>query len=199
MKASGFFAVLLLATLCLTPSYAAGAKMDEAVALAAQDSGAGLSDICLAAFNAVKESPEEMDKVFAQVIGQRTSWTSGEVYAILRSVLLARPELGPEAASYVMAYEGLYAGISTGEQGSNAGDAYRETVVSRLFAALHEASLADGVARTVIHSMASNAAHLAALNAGHIDATSRGGQEHAQYSLPTSDLETTPVDMSPQY
>ncbi len=148
MKLQNTLIALLCAGVFTAPVLAAGPNLDKAVTLASKNSGASLNDICLATYKAVKEAPEQADEVFSQVISQRSTWTAGEVYAIFRSVLLARPDLEANFSDYVASYKG----------GKNAKDAPEapssmHPTIYKLLNALHEASLPEGVVQTVINSL----------------------------------------------
>ncbi len=192
MKATGFIAALVLAVLCVTPSFAAGATLDKAVAMAAQNSGVGLSDICLAAYNAAKETPDKVDVVFSEVISQRTNWTSGEVYAIFRSVLLASPGLEQQSHAYIAAYTGQQGGSEQTESTSE-----NQTAVQKLYAALQSASLSPGVVPAVMNSLASHAAYVGQGAARSNVQTSRETPANGTYVTPV--VVPTPGPMSPLF
>ncbi len=160
-----------LAALSAAPVMAAGPTLDKAVALAAQDSGARLSDICYAVYKAVKEAPEEADVVFSQVISQRTTWTSGEVYAIFRAVLLARPDLEEEFRTQAASYK-----PSTGIKGKDSynGDAAKDPMLYKMLNVLHEASLPEGVLPAVINSLMNDALDLFVVIQEVIESNTRG-------------------------
>ncbi len=175
------------------PAAAAGPLTDKAVALAAQDSGAGISDICYAVYKAVKESPDEADVVFSQVISQRTTWTSGEVYAIFRAVLLARPDLEKEFRAHAATYK-----PTQGEGGKEvySGDVAKDPMVAKLLNALHEASLPDGVVPAVLNALVNDPMDLASINEGVMQGDS-GGAGGDMPTVPDPDIPTPPA-MSPQ-
>ncbi len=196
--------MLALVALGAAPVMAAGPMLDKAVALAAQDSRARLSDICYAVYKAVKEAPEEADTIFARVIAQRTTWTSGEVYAIFRAVLLARPDLEEEFRTHVASYKG---GHGMKGKDSYSGDAAKDPMLYKLMTALYEASLPDGVVPTVINTLTNDATDLAEINEGVIGGRSGGGGGGGDDGddnvvvppvIPPGDI-PTPGPMSPQY
>lgn len=149
MKVTPFFATALVASLFALPLEAAGPKLDQAVALAAEDSEAKLDAICLAVYEAALEAPDEVDKVFEAVLSQRTTWKAGEVYAIMRAILMARPDLAGNLNSNVAANKG----------GKNQKGAYNEPapdmdpMLYKLLNVLYQASLEDGVAENAINTL----------------------------------------------
>jgi len=151
MKTSSAIALIALACSLSAPVFAAGTAFDKAVQAASRDSKAGLSDICEATYMAVKESPDEADKIFEAVLAQRTDWKASEVYAIFRSVLLARPDLTVEVGTLVANHS------KDGKNGKNGyvGVVTESTAVSpmlaRLVSTLYEASLAPGVAENALN------------------------------------------------
>ncbi len=182
------------------PVMAAGPTLDKAVALAAQDSGARLSDICYAVYKAVKEAPDEADVIFSQVIARRTTWTSGEVYAIFRAVLLARPDLEEEFRTHAASYKG---GNGMKGKDSYSGGAAKDPMLYKLLTALHEASLPDGVAQVVMNSLMNNAVDLVQINESIVDGRiggggGGGGANDDPAVIPPADV-PTPGPMSPQY
>ncbi len=186
-----------LAALAAAPVMAAGPALDKAVSLAAQSSGARLSDICYAVYKAVKESPDEADVVFSHVISQRTTWTAGEVYAIFRAVLLARPDLEEEFRTHVASYKGA----DRYDKDSYSGDAAKDPMLYKLMTALYEASLPDGVVPAVINGLTDNAIDLIQVNQAVIDGGGGGtdpGYEPA-VTPPGTEDDPTPSPMSPQY
>ncbi len=192
MKTIGICAMLALAALTVAPAVAAGPLADKAVALAAQDSRASLSDICYAVYKAVKEAPEEADVIFSQVIAQRTTWTSGEVYAIFRAVLLARPDLEKEFREHAATYKPTQ-GLKGKEVYS--GEAARDPMVNKLLNALQEASLPDGVVPAVLNAIMNDPMDLVSLNDGVIQGRSGGSGNSSVQTTP--DVPTPPA-MSPQ-
>lgn len=159
MKTSSAVALIALACSLFAPVYAAGPAFDKAVQAASRDSKAGLSDICEATFKAVKQSPDEADKIFEAVLAQRTNWQAGEVYAIFRSVLLARPDLTVEVGTLVANHskngKNGYDGADSSEEGAIVGAVTGSTAVSpmlaRLVDTLYEAALAPGVAESALN------------------------------------------------
>ncbi len=170
MKTLGICAILALAAMSAAPVMAAGPALDKAVALAAQSSGARLSDICYAVYKAVKEAPEEADVIFSQVISQRTNWTSGEVYAIFRAVLLARPDLEEEFRTQAASYKGSE-GTMEGKD-SYSGDAAKNPMGYKLLTALHEAGLPEGIVPAVMNALQNNAIDLTQVNADVVEGRS---------------------------
>ncbi len=151
MKYRHILASLLFAGTVAVPAVTAGPLAERAVSLAAQKPTASLDDVCLATYKAVKESPEEADAIFSQVIGQRAKWTPSEVYAILRSVLLARPDLAQNINQYVLSRK-------DGEPVNP--DA---TALDPMAARLLKALPAD-VAQTVLNNLNRDAAGLVEIN-----------------------------------
>ncbi len=195
MKTFGLCAMLALAAFSVAPVMAAGPNLDKAVALAAQDSGARLSDICYAVYKAVREAPEEADVIFSQVISQRTTWTAGEVYAIFRAVLLARPDLEEEFRTHVASYKG---GQGIKGKDSYTGDAAKDPMLYKLLTALQEASLPDGVVPAVMNSLMSNATDMTYINDSVIINNSDPGSVDPSVQPPRYDDRPTPPSMSPQ-
>ncbi len=195
--------MLALAALAAAPVMAAGPSLDKAVALAAQDSGARLSDICYAVYKAVKEAPEEADVVFSQVISQRTTWTSGEVYAIFRAVLLARPDLEEEFRTHAASYK--YNQGDVKGKDSYTGDAAKDPMLYKMLNVLHEASLPEGVVPSVMNSLMENAVDLTVVNEAVVEGRTgganlpvAGGQNDEPAVTPPGTDIPTPGPMSPQ-
>ncbi len=202
MKKFGICVMMALLALNAEPVFAAGAALDKAVAMAAADSGAELSDICLAVYEATLENPAEADQIFSDVLAQRENWTSGEVYAILRSVLLADPQLEQEYRSYSGASTSDDAAADS-QTSSADGDAAELTMFGRLVATLQDASLGDGVATDVMSAMQISTDDLQVANQSTIDGRNTVGTpvpESAAPSLmpPALDI-PTPAPSSPQY
>ncbi len=174
--------MIALAALSAAPVMAAGPTLDKAVALAAQDSGARLSDICYAVYKAVKEAPEEADVVFSQVISQRTTWTSGEVYAIFRAVLLARPDLEEEFRTQAASYKPSEGSIKGKD--SYSGDAAKDPMLYKMLNILHEASLPEGVLPAVINSLMNNAIELDVVNQTVMDRVTTGTVQDVDIPTP---------------
>ena len=133
MKTTSLCAVLLLAGLCAAPLCAGTALQEAAVSAAAPDSDASLSDICYAVYQAVKDDPSQADKVLAAVIAQRETWTSTQVYAILRSTMMACPDL----AAYVSA--------SRSAEGGSAQQGELPAMLQRLLDVLNRSALPTNV------------------------------------------------------
>ncbi len=177
MKLTCYLAAFAAFATLATPGVAAGPALDKAVALSAPSSNASLSAICKSVYDAVKEDPEEADKVFSEVLAQRTTWKSSEVYAIFRAIVLARPELG----WYLAAYADYKSGEGSSDQSSSSGSgdasgeggagssggagstggvdpAIMNLMFYRLMNVLYEASLEDGVAKEAIDMLAATTA-----------------------------------------
>lgn len=150
MKYSSVIACAALAAVCFAPMLSATPEMDEAVRLASRNSKAGLDAICLATYKAVKADPENADKIFEAVLGQRADWKASEVYAIFRSVLLARPDLIEEIELLVTTHRSGNGGknaADTGDEGQLVGASTTlSPMLGRLVTVLYDASLAPGVA-----------------------------------------------------
>jgi len=148
MKLTCYLAAFAAFATLAAPGVAAGSAMDKAVALSAPDSKASLSAICKSVYDAVRESPEEADKVFSSVLSQRTTWKASEVYAIFRAVLLARPDLAGNLGDYVAAPKG-------GKNGKEVytGSTNMDPMLYRLMNVLYEASLEDGVAEDAVNML----------------------------------------------
>lgn len=131
------------------PAQAAGPELDRAVALSAPDSHALLSDICNAVYKAVKESPQEPDKVFEAVLSQRTTWEASECYAIMRAILLARPDLAGDLSQFVLANKGG----KDGKGGVGAAYGSISPVLYNMLNILYQASLEDGVPEDAINTL----------------------------------------------
>jgi len=144
MKKMAYLAAVLMLGVCAAPANAAGPELDKAVALSAPDSGASLSAICNSVYLAVKESPNELDKVFATVINQRTTWKASECYAIMRAALLARPDLASGLCSCVLTYKGGKDGKG-GKGGADSASLNLDPLLNNMISALYQASLEDGV------------------------------------------------------
>lgn len=159
MKTSSAVALVALVCSSFAPVYAAGSAYDKAVQAASRDSKAGLSDICSATYKAVKESPDEADKIFEAILAQRADWKAGEVYAIFRSVLLARPDLTAEVGTLVANHskngKNGYDGSDSSEEGAIVGAVTGSAAVSpmlaRLVNTLYEAALEPGVAESALN------------------------------------------------
>ena len=149
MKLTSYLAAVVALATFAAPVATAGAALDKAVALSAPSSKASLSAICKSVYDAVKESPEEADKVFSSVLSQRTTWKASEVYAIFRAVLLARPDLAGNLGDYVAAPKG-------GKNGKEVytGSTNMDPMLYRLMNVLYEASLEDGVAEDAVNMLA---------------------------------------------
>ncbi len=196
MKTLGICVFVALAALGAAPVMAAGPALDQAVAVAAQKSGASLSDICYAVYKAVKESPEEADVVFSRVIAQRTNWTSGEVYAVFRAVLLARPDLEEEFRTQAASYKG---GEGIEGKESYTGEAAKNSMGYKLMTALYESNLPEGVVPAVINALQNNAMDLVQINTDVIrgDVGGGGSAPATPTVVPPGDI-PTPGGMSPQ-
>lgn len=159
MKTTSAIALIALACSMYAPVFAAGPAFDKAVQAASRDSKAGLSDICKATYEAVKESPDEADKVFEAVLAQRTDWKAGDVYAIFRSVLLARPDLTAEVGTLVAnrskngknGYDGSDNSEENGIVGAVTGSTAVSPMLSRLVNILYETPLEPGVAESALN------------------------------------------------
>lgn len=162
MKVSFFLtAVVALATFVM-PAAAVDSAFNRAVALSAPSSKASLSAICKSVYDAVKESPEEADKVFSSVLSQRTNWKASEVYAIFRAILLARPDLAGNLNSYVAASKGgkdgkdgkcVYVGGGSSFGSNEVRNVEMDPMLYRLMNTLYEASLPDGVAEGAVNML----------------------------------------------
>lgn len=149
MKKTVYIAAALLAGACIVPAHAAGPELDRAVALSAPDSKALLSDICNAVYKAVKEAPQEPDKVFEAVLNQRTTWKASECYAIMRAILLARPDLAGDLSQFVLANKGG----KDGKGGIEAAHGNLNPVLYNMLTILYQASLEDGVPEDAINTL----------------------------------------------
>ncbi len=184
MKTFAICALVALGALCSMPAVAAGPALDKAVALAAKDSGAQLSDICNAVYKAVKESPEEAHVVLSSVLAARANWTSGEVYAILRAVLLARPELEDAVRSNIAVYA--------------PNPAEDKPMHEKLIEALHTAALPAGVLPAVVNAVVNNVGSLERMNEVAMSGLTGGSHVgDADPVSPSADI-PTPAPMSPQ-
>lgn len=150
MKKMAYLAAVLMLGVCAAPANAAGSELDKAVALSAPDSGASLSAICNSVYRAVKESPGEMDKVFATVINQRTTWKASECYAIMRAALLARPDLACLLCSSDLSRSRVIQDSKGGKGGAN-GSLHLDPLLNNMISSLYQASLEDGVAEETIN------------------------------------------------
>lgn len=149
MKVSLFLAMALVGGLIALPMQAASPKLEQAVVLAAPTSDASLDAICLAAYEAAKENPDQLDVVLESVLEQRTTWKADEVYAIMRAVLMARPDLMNNLSEQAAAYKG----VSDGRNGKAVHEAAPELypMVSRVLNVLHLATLDEGVAENALN------------------------------------------------
>lgn len=168
MKTKQFLAIALAATAGCGVSYAAGPQLDKAVAYAAPDSEASLEQLCKAAYDAALESPREADIVFERILSQRKNWNASQVYAILRSILLAVPDLEEplykvlttskeNAVIPVKDYKGnvgvYHAG---GEEGAYEDDSDWDTVAENLVRVLRGQDLPPNVVEDVIRNVEAN-------------------------------------------
>ncbi len=167
MKVLSCLAMALVGGLFAFPVQAAGPMLDKAVSLAAVDSKAPLSEICLAAYDAGKEAPNELDKVFEAVLSQRTTWKASEVYAIMRAVLMARPELMQNLSEHAASY--TRAGAGKNGKAVHEASPDLDPMIYRLLNVLHLASLEEGVAENALNIMmcAASGVFENAVNAAH--------------------------------
>ena len=151
MKVTLSLALALFGGLVALPVQAAGPMLDKAVALSAVDSQASLSDICMAANEAAKEAPDALDSVFEAILNQRTTWKANEVYAIMRAILMTRPELMQNLCEHAASYKGA----SKGKEGKTVYEAASELdpMIYRLMNALHVASLEEGVVENALNML----------------------------------------------
>ncbi len=151
MKVTLCLALALVGGLVALPAQAAGPMLDKAVALSAVDSQASLSDICMAAYEAAQEAPDALDTVFESILNQRTTWKASEVYAIMRAILMTRPELMQNLCEHANAYRGS----SVGKEGKAVHEAAPELdpMIYRFLNVLHVASLEDGVAENALNML----------------------------------------------
>ncbi len=167
MKVISCLAMALVGGLFAFPVQAAGLMLDKAVTLAAIDSEASLSDICLAAYEAGKEAPNELDKVFESILNQRTTWKASEVYAIMRAVLMARPDLMQNLSEHAASYTRS----TPDKNGKAVHEAAPELnpIIYRLLNVLHVASLEEGVAENALNIMmcVASGVYENAVNAAH--------------------------------
>lgn len=159
MKAT-YLAIALMMGVFAAPLYAAGPAWDGAVALSAQDSKAKLSEICEAAYNAAKESPTEVDKLYEAILAQRTTWKASECYAILRAIVLALPEdVACNVGVYVRKYRDAKGGAVRGQKVQRASYAASlsnsqvEALFYGMLDALYNASLPEGVADETVNAI----------------------------------------------
>ncbi len=140
---------ILVALLCAgaftVPALAAGPLTERAVSLAAQSPRASLDDVCLATYKAVKESPEEADEIFRKVIAQRADWTAGQVYGVLRAVMLARPDLAQNINGFLSSHKfGTPVDVTSDSL---------LPLASRLLGALVDSSLPAPLVQTVLDNL----------------------------------------------
>ena len=162
MKMNHFVVGAMLLGASVLPFAQAETPLEKACVAASVDSKASLSLICQRTYEAVLATPDKADEVFEQVLAQRTSWKSNEVYAIFRAVLLARPDLEVSLNNYVVQYKG-------GKNGKDGKDGVSregmDPMVYRLMNVLYQASLAEGVAETVINAL-TNPPHVPPVDTG---------------------------------
>ena len=159
MKAT-YLAIALMLGVFAAPLYAAGPAWDKAVAISAQDSKAKLSEICEAAYNAAKESPTEVDKLYEAILAQRTTWKASECYAVLRAIILALPEdVACNVGTYVRKYRDAKGSAVRGQRVQRASYAASlsnsqvEALFFGMLDALYNASLPEGVADETVNAI----------------------------------------------
>ena len=143
----------LVGGLFALPVQAVGPMLDKAVELAAVDSKASLDSICSAAYEAAKEAPNELDAVFESILSQRTTWKASETYAIMRAILMARPDM----AQNFSLYAGSFHKGQADEKGEVAYEAAPELdpMIYRMLNVLHVASLEEGVVEDAVNMLLS--------------------------------------------
>ncbi len=72
---------------------AAAPDVAQVAKMAQKDSDVSIEALCMAVYELVKANPESAVDAFKTVMMQRDSWNATDTYAVLRSVLLAAPEL----------------------------------------------------------------------------------------------------------
>ncbi len=144
MKTPHIVAAMLLGAVCVAPLSADTQLQSKAVSLATAQSGATLSDICYALYNAVKADPSQADKMLAAVLAQRSDWTSPQVYALLRSTMMACPGLDTYVGSAKPSSEG----------GSQSGETSVPPMLQSLLQVVGQASLPLNVVQGVFGSIA---------------------------------------------
>ena len=151
MKVTLCLAMALVGGLFALPVQAAGPMLDRAVELAAVDSKASLDSICSAAYEAAKEAPNELDAVFESILSQRTTWKASETYAIMRAILMARPDLAQNLCAHVASFRKAPAD----EKGEVTYEASPElnAMVCRMLNVLFVASLEEGVAENALNNL----------------------------------------------
>ena len=85
--------MLLIAGMIAGTVSCAAADVTQLTKMAQKESKTPLDQLCMAVYEAVKADASSAVDVFKSVIMQRDSWTATETYSILRSVLLAAPNL----------------------------------------------------------------------------------------------------------
>lgn len=206
MKSLSIIAFAVLAGAAVAPVFAVGPAFDKAVLTASRNSKASLADICKATFDAVKETPDEADKVFESVLAQRSDWKAGDVYAIFRSVLLARPDLSAEVGSLVAnrtknGKNGFDGADASNESGLT--DAITDSSVSvspmlgRLVNTLYESALPADVAENALNMVVSSVAGVYGYSYNSVHAQP-GVNTNAEGPAPDILIEfiPTPEDMS---
>lgn len=143
MKVMLSLAMALVGGLFALPVQAAGPMLDKAVALAAVDSKASLDAICLASYEAAKEAPNELDVVFESILSQRTTWKASETYAIMRAILMARPDLLQNLSEHAASYKRGLPGKN--EKAVHEAAPELDPMIYRMLNVLYAASLEDGV------------------------------------------------------
>lgn len=107
MKKNKLFALLFCAAAFASVAVAETdvvSPLQEAVALAT-DSKASMDSICVAAAAAVKDGKTAPTEVFVKVIASRESWTSAQVAALYKSILMASPALSASFVDDVKIFE----------------------------------------------------------------------------------------------
>ena len=85
------FALVLAGVFSGVMSYAASET--QLAKMAQKEAKTPLDALCVAVYEAVKADTTKAVDVFKTVMMQRDSWTATETYSILRSILLASPDL----------------------------------------------------------------------------------------------------------
>lgn len=196
-------AIFVLALLSLSvPAVEGGVMLDRAVAYAAPKSGASLEQICKGAYEAAKESPAEAHVVFEKIIAQRKNWNASQVYAVLRSIMLAVPDLEPavaramktESPSAVIPVEGYKGNVGVYHAGGEQG-AYEEgasdmwLVANGIVNVLSALELPPGVANDVKRNVIVNSTAAPAVSA-HISRNSLDTNTNS--SLPAPEFIAVP-------
>ena len=166
--------MVLLAGLLAAPMYAV--ELDKVTAMAKASSGATLDALSLAVYETVKAEPQSAVDVFRGVMQQRSNWSATETYAILRSVLLASPELESSFVQGASQYQGS-------SQSSTALNSLGYQLVASLYTMSQTQAVASSVIQGVVGSAASGSGVGNGVSAAALDAFVPAPSFKPEYSV----------------